>query len=82
VYSGTHRYTSDKSMERVISQLDPALLCRLAQRLRFDYQCLPMYSIHRWCPAGMRGMGDGDGVPPVQRSRRPEGGETGAFSIS
>jgi len=61
-------------MKRFISGLDPALLCRLAQRLRFDYECLPMYNIHRWCPPGTPGIGDGDGGGG--------GGEEGAFSIS
>jgi hypothetical protein len=41
------------------SQLDAVLLCRVAQRLRFEYQCLaPLYDIRRWCPQGVPAGGD------------------------
>ena len=45
----TSRMTPERVLKSQIGGLDPALLCRVAQRLHLDYECLPMYDIARWC---------------------------------
>jgi hypothetical protein len=45
----TTRMTPDSVLKSQIGGLDPALLCRVAQRLHLEYECLPMYDMARWC---------------------------------
>lgn len=59
----TSRLTPDSVLKSQIDGLDPALLCRVAQRLRLEYECLPMYDMARWC--------EYRGGPRAQRGDEP-----------
>jgi hypothetical protein len=47
----SYSYTQE-TKENYYASIPADLLCRVAERLRFDYECLsPLYDISRWCPS-------------------------------
>jgi hypothetical protein len=48
-YAAPGRKSHDLDNMWSVLHRDPQLLCDAARMLEFDYECLPMYNIDRWC---------------------------------
>jgi hypothetical protein len=58
-------WTKAQQMEDYAEKLDDELLCRVAQRMKYEFECLG-YDISRWCKSGApsgRDSGGGERAP-------------------